>query len=681
MACLSLSLLGEPRIIGDRQNPIAVPSKKTVALFGVLALSPGNAVPREELVGLLWGDRFDQQGRQSLRQALYALRKSLGETCCEALSMDGEVIALKRDRVDVDVWEFERLAGQADEASLTAAVGLYRGRLLTGLQIRDSEFEAWLASERQRLKDVLWRTLYRIAKHQKQRKAYSDSLDTARRLLDLNPLREKTHRLIMRVHAQGGDRAAALNQYRECEQLLRRELQLEPDHTTLQLFAEIRAAAPEVGDDDDDHHSQPAQGQGVASAASDPMPAPTADDGRFFARARPAVAVLSFENLGGSGDQDYFSQAIAGDIATGLSYWRWFPVIGQSTTAALSASGMPVTDIARKLDARYLVTGTVRRSNERVRLSVQLLDAVTGHHLWAQRFDVTLENLFDVQDQITGQIVAAIEPEVMHAEHNRAARKRPADMTAWDLVIRADWCKSELTRAHNLEAIGYLAKAIEIDPDLSMAWSQLAQCHWLNGIMGWSNAPEQSFRDSDNAARQALHLDEADWLAHTMLGLCDMWNRRDYDMSIARLKRAIELNPSASVAHHSTACSLEFAGLPEEAIPHIMTIRRLDPNYGNNAALLSDLALAHLQLGQFEQAAAEARKVTAIKPDFARVYHRLAAALGHLGRRQEAKTALDSIFRLHPEFCAEYVRSTYPFRDPHHLDILIDGLVKAGLGD
>lgn len=679
MACLSLSLLGEPRVFGDRKNPIAVPSKKTVALLGVLALAPENAMPREELVGLLWGDRFDQQGRQSLRQALYALRKSLGENCSEALSMDGEVIALRRERVEVDVWEFERLAAQADEASLTAAASLYRGRLLSGLQIRDSEFETWLTSERQRLKDILWRTLYRIAKHQKQRKAYSDALDTARRLLDLNPLREKTHRLIMRVHAQGGDRAAALNQYRDCEELLRRELQLEPDQTTLQLFAEIRGAAPDIGDDDDDPVLASATKQMVAPPA--PPAGPLVDDGRFFARSRPAVAVLSFENLGGTGEQDYFTQAIAGDIATGLSYWRWFPVIGKNTTASLSGTGMPATEIARKLDARYLVTGTVRRARERVRLSVQLLDAVTGHHLWAQRYDVSLDNLFDIQDQITEQIVAAIEPEVMRAEHNRAARKRPGDMTAWDLVIRADWAKSELTRTHNLEAIAYLAQAIEIDKDLSIAWSQLAQCHWLNGIMGWSAEPTQSFRDSDNAARRALQLDDADWLAHTMLGLCDMWNRRDYDMSLARLKRAIELNPSASVAHHSTACSLEFAGLPEQAIPHIMTIRRLDPNYANNAALLSDLALAHLQLEQFDQAAVEARRVTANKPEFARVYHRLASALGHLGLKEEAKSALDTLFRLHPGFCAEYVRSTYPFRDPRHLDILIEGLVKAGLGD
>jgi DNA-binding SARP family transcriptional activator/TolB-like protein len=679
--CLSLCLLGEPRIqVGEDQKPVTVASRKTVALLGILALSPNAAMSREELVALLWGDRFDQQGRQSLRQALYSLRKALGEICNDAISMDGEIIGLNRDMVSVDVWEFERLANQDDEASLSAAAALYRGRLLSGIQIRDSEFETWLSSERQRLKDVLWRTLYRIAKHQKQRKAYSAALDTTRRLLELNPLREKCHRLIMRIHAQSGDRAAALNQYRNCEEMLRRELDLVPDKTTLDLFRELRETAPEL--DDDDQPVQAAENPIETTVAPPPAAeSATIDDGRYFARDRPAVAVLTFENLDGNSERDYFYQAITNDIATGLSYWRWFPVIGQNTTSALSGSGATPTEIARKVDARYLVTGTARRGRDSLRITAQLLDASTGHHLWASRFDLPLEDLFDVQDEITEKIVASIEPEVMRAEHSRAARKRPSDLTAWDLVVRADWCRADLTRSRLAEAIGYLKEAIEIDPDLSISWSQLAHCHWIMGIMGWSDDPTQSFRDSDEAARRALQLDESDWLAHNMLGLCDMWNRRDYDMSITRLKRAIELNPSASFAHHATACSLEFAGLPDEALPHIMTVQKLDPNYSYNASLLADLALAHLQLEKFEEAAAHARRSAATRPDYVRVYHRLAAALGHLGQAAEARKALDSIFRLHPGFSAEYVRSTYPFRDQRHLDILIDGLVKAGLGD
>ena len=238
-----------------------------------------------------------------------------------------------------------------------------------------------------------------------------------------------------------------------------------------------------------------------------------------------------------------------------------------------------------------------------------------------------------------------------------------------------------MSRQSIAEAINHLNNAIAIDPDLSIAWSQLAHCHWYEGIIGWADDVEEAFGQSEQAARQALALDESDWLAHTMLGLSDMWSRHDYDLSISRINRALQLNPSASVAHHSAACSLDFAGQPEDAIRHIMTIMRLDPNYANNAALFSDLSLSYIQLEKFDDAALYARKSASLRPDYPRVYHRLACALGHLGQDDEANSALDRIFKLHPGFNAEYVRSTYPFKERRHLEILLDGLMKAGLGD
>ena len=676
MACLTVNILGEPRVLDGDQKEVAIPSKKTMALLAYLTIAPGNAQPREELVSLLWGDRFDQQGRQSLRQALYAVRKVMGDDCAQALLMDGELISLCRDRTRSDVWEFERLAASEAEEDLIAAAKMFRGRLLAGIALRDENFEEWLASERQRLKDLLWRTLYRIAKHQKRNRAFSDALDTTRRLLELNPLREKSHRLIMRIHAQSGDRAAALAQYHHCVELLRRELQLEPDLMTLRLYEELKATVPEDDEDDDDREVKEDR------PAETPAASPTATgDDQFFARDRPAVVVLAFEQLGGSEDQAYFARGITSDITNALSYWRWFPVIGQSSATIAGQDGKSISEIAQGLEARYAVTGSVRLSSDRVRIAVQLIDARSGHHLWAHRYDNPLGDLFDVQDEITEQIVSAIEPEVLRAEHNRALRKRPADMTAWDYVMRADASKNALGSRAVADAINHLNMAIAIDPDLSIAWSQLAHCHWYEGVLGWADDVEEAFGQSEQAARQALALDESDWLAHTMLGMCDMWNRHDYDLSLSRLNRALQLNPSASVAHHSAACSLEFAGQPEDAIPHIMTVMRLDPNYANNASLFSDLSLSYLQLEQFDDAALYARKSASLKPDYSRVYHRLASALGHLGKRDEARAALDSIFRLHPGFSAEYVRSTYPFKDPRHLDILLDGLLKAGLGD
>ncbi len=666
MTCLFLNMLGEPQVLDADGKDLQISSRKALALMACLALTPGRSMQREDLVALLWGERFDQQGRQSLRQSLYALRRSLGDECAEVLFIDGETIGLDTKRMDSDAWRFEELVDAEDEPSLQEAANLHRGRLLAGIAIRDPSFEEWLTNQRQHFRDLHWRGLYRLAKCQKRRRDWTASLDSCRRLLDINPLREKTHRLIMRIHAQGGDRAAALQQYYKCEELLRKELNLEPDMTTIRTYEDIKASVPDADEDQSQH----------PAAATDSGPK---SDGRYFSEARPAVAVLNFENLGGDPSQDYFAQAMTSDIATALSYWRWFPVIGQSSTSAFKNSSMGITEIARELDAQYVVTGTVRLAGTRVRIAVQLLDAATAHHLWAQRYDGSIEDIFDVQDEITEKIVAAVEPELMRAEHNRAFMKRADDLSAWDYVMRADWCKSELTQQRNAEAIKHLQDSIAIDPLLSIAWSHLAHCHWYDGIFGWSTDNESSFLESDKAARKAISLDDADWLAHTMLGLCDMWNRQDYDMSLTRHKRALDLNPSASIAHHSIACSLEFAGQPEEAINHLTTVMRLDPQYGNNAALLSDLSLSYLLLEQFEDSATYGRKAVSLRPDYARAFHRLASTLGHLGELEEAKAALDSTQRIQPDFCLDYVRSTYPFREKGHLDTLISGLKKAGM--
>jgi adenylate cyclase len=336
-------------------------------------------------------------------------------------------------------------------------------------------------------------------------------------------------------------------------------------------------------------------------------------------------------------------------------------------------------EIARQVEARYAVTGTVRRSGDRVRITASLIDAPTGHNLWSGRYDATLDDLFAVQDEITEKIVTSIEPEVQRAEHERSIRKPTGDMTAWDRVMRANWLRWEMTNAANSEAIKLLEEAIRLDPHLSTAWSGLAHCHWLDGVLGWTVDPARTFLESERCARMALSLDESDWIAHTLLGLCDIWNRRDYDSAIDRLERAVALNPSSSIAHHSAACVLEFSGLPEKGLSHLRTVLRLDPRYANNASLLADMALSYLQLRQFEDAVTYARKAVSIRPDYSRVYHRLAAALAHLGHEAEARDTLDKAIALEPGFSERVLFATYPFRHAEHLEILLSGLRKAGL--
>ncbi|MEX2200560.1 MAG: BTAD domain-containing putative transcriptional regulator [Dongiaceae bacterium] len=670
---MRLTLLGEPQLADADGAEIAVPSRKSLALLAFLAAARGQSAGREKLMGLLWGDRFDQQARQSLRQTLYSLRKLLGPLGEDAIGVTGDNVSLNGAIVRTDLAEFERLASASDPESLGAAMQLYRGPLMAGFAIRDAGFSEWLEAERTRLQDLASAVLYRLGKHYKATGRYEEAMAIARRLLDLNPLREKSHRLIMRIHAKSGDRSQALLQYQRCAELLHKELGVEPDFITIRTYEEIKASgspSEEEGEEEDTL---------VAGAQRAAVPDSPSVRRSFFAPDRPAVLVMPFANLGGDEEQAYFAQGITYDITSGLACWRWFPVIGASSSLSFANAGADVTDIARQVEARYAVTGSVRRTGDQVRISVSLIDAPTRHSLWSGRYDATLSELFAVQDEITEKIVSSIEPEVQRAEHERSRHKPTDDMTAWDRVMRGNWLKWELTRENNREAIRLLEEAIALDSHLSTGWSSLAHCHWIDGVMGWSADLAHSFRESERCARMALSLDESDWVAHTILGLCDIWNRRDYESAIERQKRAVALNPSSSIAHHSAACVYEFSGQPEEGLRHLRTVLRLDPRYANNASLLADMALSYLQLKQFEDSVTYARKAVSIRPDYGRVYHRLAASLAHLGYIEEARDTLERARALEPGFSEQTVRATYPFRNPEHLEILLSGLRLAGL--
>ncbi|MEX0810057.1 MAG: BTAD domain-containing putative transcriptional regulator [Dongiaceae bacterium] len=669
MSALTLTLLGEPQLADADGADIPVPSRKSLALLAYLAASRGQSASREKLMGLLWGDRFDQQARQSLRQTLYSLRKLLGPPGEDAIGVAGDNVALNTAAICTDLAEFERLAASSEPDQLLAAARLYRGPLLAGFSIRDVAFTEWLEAERTRLQDVAAAVLYRLGKHYKATGRYEEALAIARRLLDINPLREKSHRLIMRIQAKSGDRSQALMQYQRCAELLHKELGVEPDFITIRTYEEIKASGVTSEEEGEEEDTLVPGAKAVAA----PMRR------GFFAPDRPVVLVMPFANLGGDAEQAYFAQGITYDITSGLACWRWFPVIGASSSLNFANAGADVTDIARQVEARYAVTGSVRRTGDQVRISVSLIDAPTRHNLWAGRYDATLAELFAVQDEITEKIVSSIEPEVHRAEHERSLRKPPLDMTAWDRVMRGNWLKWELTRANNKEATRLLEEAVALDPHLSTGWSSLAHCHWIDGVMGWSDDLVHSFRESERGARMALSLDESDWIAHTILGLCDIWNRRDYESAIERQKRAVALNPSSSIAHHSAACVYEFSGLPEQGLTHLRTVLRLDPRYANNASLLADMALSYLQLGQFEDSVTYARKAVSIRPDYSRVYHRLAASLAHLGHIEEAREALARAKLLEPGLSERIVRATYPFRNPDHLELLLSGLRLAGL--
>jgi TolB-like protein/Flp pilus assembly protein TadD len=414
-----------------------------------------------------------------------------------------------------------------------------------------------------------------------------------------------------------------------------------------------------------------AEGQAAASPAGADGPLPLPD--------KPSIAVLPFDNMSRDPEQEYFADGLTEDIITALAAWRWFPVTARHSTFAYKGTKKPLSQIAQELHARYVVEGSVRRAGDKIRVTAQLIDATTDHHIWAKRYDREIRDIFALQDEITENIVTSIEPELGKAERTRASRKRPENLDSWDLTLRAQASVFQFTTKDNEQAFSLLEKALELDPESALVMSMLALCHYKDAILGFSTDKGSSLAQARQAAERAVSLDDRDWLAHAVLGITLMWTERGFERALEHEERAMALNPSSTWARAFLSCVLEFGGAPDRAVPELQVALRLDPHSPFATFINADLAISYFLLRQFEESINYARRALDISPANVRARQRLAASLGQAGRIEEAQTALDQLLRHQPDFSIAYIDETYPFRYPEDRALFIGGLRKAGL--
>jgi adenylate cyclase len=392
-----------------------------------------------------------------------------------------------------------------------------------------------------------------------------------------------------------------------------------------------------------------------------------------------AVAVLPFDNLSKDPGEEYFVDGLTEDIITALSYWRWFPVVARNSTFAYKNKPKNVTAICKELGAAYLVEGSARRSGDQIRITIQLIEAATGHHLYAERYDRSITDVFLVQDEIAERICVSIEPEIARAEARRIARKHPSDLLAWDHALKALALQERMTPSGHAEARDQLAKALQLEPTSARAWSLLSLCHYHEGILGWAEHRGRALQSSLDAAEQAVACDDREWLAQGLWGMGRMWTQRDFDSALEGVQRAVALNPSAPLARHFLACVLEFSGRPRDALPHLETVLRLDPHYRFRSLALADQSLCHFLLGDIDEAIAAAEKGVRAHVGNVRARQRLIAALSAKGLASQANAAAAELARMQPTFDVAYIDDTYPFMLPDQRDSFVDALRAAGL--
>jgi TolB-like protein/class 3 adenylate cyclase/Flp pilus assembly protein TadD len=394
--------------------------------------------------------------------------------------------------------------------------------------------------------------------------------------------------------------------------------------------------------------------------------------------AKPAIAVLPFQDMSAEQDQEYFADGIAEDIITGLSRHHAFFVIARNSSFSYKNRPADVKQMAGELGVRYVLEGSVRKGGRRVRITAQLIDATTGNHVWAERYDRELDDIFAVQDEITASIIGVVAPELIGAEMQRARRKDPARMDAWDCVMRANWHAWRLTEEDNAEARMFASQAIALDPGMARPHVVYAMCHVWDVLFGRSTFPAQSLAKADAMARRAVELDDRDAEAHTILGVVALFMRH-YDESLRRLETATDINPNLAFAHMWGGGFYALSGPTDKAREMLKDALRLSPRDPANYWTFAFLGLADFADKRYDEAAEWAQKALHLYAKFPTAHRLLAASCGQLGQTEKARTALNGLLSFAPGTTIATTRAAVPWKDTAVMERYLDALRKAGL--
>ncbi len=422
--------------------------------------------------------------------------------------------------------------------------------------------------------------------------------------------------------------------------------------------------------------AEPIRVFGVKLAFERSEPAPSSATGVIMDR--PSIAVLPFANMSGDPEQEYFADGIAEDILTGLSKLRWFFVIARNSSFVYKGKLVDVKRVARELGVRYLLEGSVRKGGTRVRITAQLIDASTGNHIWADRYDGDLTDIFALQDEITTKVVAAIEPKLLEAEGLRSACRSPEDIGAWDMVMQAISLFWRLTEAEGEAAILILERTVERYPDYAPAHSMLAFMLLLSSHMGWSSREVQANQAAASAlATRATELDESDPWAHLALGYVAFFKRRT-DTAAEEFLCALDLNPNFAAAHGYLGFALSHDGRSDQAIAHCEQAIRMSPHDPQNVIFNAGLAVAHYLAGRYTEAVGFGRKAVQLRNGWTGGHRTYVASLAQAGQIEEARAALARLKELQPNISIAWFERYIPYM-PGPMAKFLEGMRKAGL--
>ena len=653
---MRLRILGGLNWTSAAGAPAPDVTRQTRLMLACLALAGAKGLTRAELCALFWPDRPSELARNSLRQGLAAIRKALsGDADAMSLQSDLEAVRLSAEAGAIDVDVFRQGLHQGNRDGSIAAANAYRGELLAGVEVPE-DVEPFVMSHRRSLNDQAQVLAERLSKADD---ADDELLNAAQalagRLLQSAPASEEAHRALMRIHLRRGRTNAALRQFEQCKEALRRELRAGPDVETRRLFDSIQSS-------ESDEKAQRADRPAAANGAG----------------AHPSIAIMPFDNLGGASDA-YFADGVVEEITSTLSRIRDFFVIARQSTFTFKGRFVDVREVGRALGVAYLVEGTVRRDGDRLRISVQLVDAATRTQLWSDRYEGANTEIFAFQDRIAAQVAGALNPAIRQAEIEAARHKPPTSLRAYDLVMRAFPKLWGQNAAAINEAIPVLQDALRIDPKYGRAHALLAWCHALNATYLWTTEPEREVAAARRAVDATTGLIDDDPTALTAagasIGFCG-----DQEGASALLEQALALDSNNAWAWARWGWTGIYRAQPERALERFekaMKLSPLDPfAFNTRMGMASALAC----LGHPVEAVTIAKDVTKKHPDVTWAHRLLASWAAMAGDIETARSAARKLLAANPDFTIRRYLAIPGFQNmPEYRDRLVRGLRDAGL--
>jgi len=394
---------------------------------------------------------------------------------------------------------------------------------------------------------------------------------------------------------------------------------------------------------------------------------------------KPSIAVLPFENMSGDPEQEYFADGMVEEITTALSRFKWLFVIARNSSFTFKGKAVDIKEVGRRLGVRYVLEGSVRKASGKVRITGQLIDAVSGAHIWADRFERDLADIFALQDEVTFAIVSAIQPKLLRTEIEMATQRRPENLTAYDYYLRALPQYYLSTREGLAEAISLVHRALELDPRFGLVAALAGLCHMLNVLLGYSNDPQFDRKEAVRLVRLALSIDDADPETLARASQISLWMLGDSEAGIEMADRAVALNPNSWSTWNGRGHVYRIAGLPEEAIRSFECAIRVSPVDPRLYMTLTGIGQALIELRRFDEAIVAGKKALRQNLSNSAVYRCLASAFAHLGRDAEAREAAARVLELDPAFTISAVIARAPGLAETGQKLLIEGLRKAGL--